>query len=227
MYCPHCGEILPEVPGYMYICPFCHGVLAEMLKNKQYPPTDRFNKPIQQYHPDPRIIQKRGRLHSTMYINELESYVKEHKENRGQNIALIVLLAFSLIVMLFTGFFGGFLSFAIVGIIRLCDRVQENPTITIQQRLDALYGTAVGRTAIGFYGNEECFGLTTVPADCNLYDEMPEIVYHEIPKANITSVRMNELDEIEIEHFDHHKRSKKFSFEPFCDIEILHQILAQ
>ena len=225
MLCPYCHQEIPNIPGYIYICPFCYTPLTNRLTEKLIPKFDREGNPVIQYSPTAQYIEQKGAIN---YIGYEDNRKKQKSTTKTQTQTWWSYLLIGLVLFfgsIITGWGGSLTTLGLymifVSIIRLCDKKPaSNP------EAEALFSEIDNTPVpIAFYGNDNIFGYASVYADCNAYAEFPQIMRSEYRKSDIFALTEFPGDNVRVSYYDINRRLQKFTIPAFCGIEDLKQIL--
>lgn len=223
MNCPQCGQELPNVPGYLYICPFCHGILTDRLKQKAKPLVDKQNQLVEIYPPNKEVMEYRGALQAYSIQEEELKRKKKQKEKQTINWVLAI-LCFGAIV---SGVLADLSTLAILALYAFINITLGALTNKDKdEEYTVIYkAEAEGNVPIVFYGNDNTFGYASIPAACNAYNDFPPITFNEISKARVINVEFQQEYWAVIEYHDNNLRLRRLRIDPFCTQEELRYYL--
>ena len=225
MNCPYCEQPLPNIKTYMHICPFCHTVISSELKKKILPrPTcDSF---LEIYAPSKDCLLDLGKKRYDT-ITSLRTRIKRNHilPNIWGHI-LGSLFTFSTIFLLIDGEEKICMISAIVSFFIACLIFKEYQTYT--NKMSVLYSSDSNiPMPICYYGNQDIFGIASVPANCNDSNTVPDVYRTEIQKSKIIAIVQEDGQDpwVDIQYYDKNNQMQQITILLFCDILSLRNIL--
>ena len=225
MICPYCGQTIPNIPGYLYLCPFCHTPLTDRLDEKLVPLKDKTGQPVTRYYPSQNHTEQKGILNYIEYENKIK---KQKNDNTSLKQINKILLVVCILVLIENIIARVVTEFAVIAVLFIIKTIISSLSKTPPQNLEAkaLFDNCKNQTIpIAFYGNTNVFGYAAVYADCNAHDEFPQIMRHEFLKKDLVEIKEYPDDTVHVSYYDINRRLQTFILPTFREIEELKQLL--